>query len=72
MANLIILTTIGDSSDADRILHEFEGRTGLQGDRRSDGRYFEMRDEEHRTEVVQTLTDIDERWTDHVGLKDPS
>ncbi|MDQ3850099.1 MAG: hypothetical protein M3296_05735 [Actinomycetota bacterium] len=71
MADPIILTTLDGSDDARRILDEFERRTGLDGEQRSDGRYYELHGEEHRTRVVQTLTEIDERWTDHVGFKGP-
>ena len=73
MADPIILTKLDDSADADRILDEFEQRTGLTSEQRDDGRYFALDDAgDHEVEVVQTLTDIDERWTDHVGVKDPA
>jgi hypothetical protein len=71
MANPIILTSLDDSPDAERILDAFEQRTGLDADRRESGRFYELADAEHRERIVQTLTDIDERWTDHVGLRDP-
>ena len=71
MADQVILQAIGSSGEADRILDEFERRTGLQADARGDGRYYELHGEEHRTRIVQTLTDIDAAWTDHVGLKLP-
>ena len=73
MADPIILTKLDDSADADRILDEFEQRTGLTSEQRDDGRYFALDDaRDHEVEVVQTLTEIDERWTDHVGVKDPA
>ena len=73
MADPIILTKLDDSPDADRILDEFEQRTGLTSEERDDGRYFTLDGaRDHEVEVVQTLTEIDERWTDHVGLKDPA
>jgi hypothetical protein len=71
MANPIILTPLDESPDAERILDAFEQRTGLDADRRASGRFYELDDDEHRQRIVQTLTDIDERWTDHVGLRDP-
>ncbi len=71
MADQVILQTVGSASDADRILDEFERRTGLQPEARSDGRHYALHGDEHRTKIVQTLTEIDASWTDHIGLKLP-
>ncbi len=71
MADQLILQTIGSADDAQRILDEFEQRTQLRAETRDDGRYYELHGEEHRTRVVQTLTEIDAGWTDHIGLKLP-
>lgn len=71
MADQIILQKLDGSADADRILDEFERRTGLAADVQDDDRYYELHDEEHRTQIVQTLTEIDARWTDHLGFKLP-
>ena len=71
MAEQVILQTIGDGAQAERILDEFEQRTGLHSETRGDGRYYDVHDDEHRTRIVQTLTDIDARWTDHLGFKLP-
>ena len=71
MAHTVILHALDGSGDADRILAEFERRTGLDSDARGDDRYYELHDEDHRERIVQTLTDIDERWTDHIGFKIP-
>jgi hypothetical protein len=69
MADQIILTKLDD--DADRILDAFEDQTGLEGDDEGDRRRFDVTDHSHRIDVVQTLTDIDEDWTEHVGVADP-
>lgn len=71
MTTAITITRLGDSPDADRILDEFEQRTGLEGEAQADGRSYEMHDELHRTKVIGTLTDIDAGWTEHLGFKDP-
>lgn len=71
MAGQLILQKLDGSAEGDRILAEFERRTGLQADARGDGRYYDLHDEEHRTKIVQTLTEIDARWTDHLGFKLP-
>jgi hypothetical protein len=70
MADPIIFTKL--DADADRILDAFEQRTGLEGEDDGDRRVFEVEGTEHEVDVVQTLTDIDEDWTDHVGLQDPA
>ncbi len=72
MADQVILQTVGDAARAEEILEEFEQRTGLRSDARDAGRVYEIHDEEHRTRIVQTLTDIDDRWTDHLGFKLPA
>lgn len=71
MADLIILTTVGDADEASRIMDAFEAETGLEGDVRGDERDYEIHDEEHRARIVETLTAVDPDWTDHVGLRDP-
>ncbi len=71
MADQVIIQTVGDTAAAERILDEFEQRTGLRSDAHDAGRVYEIHDEQHRTQIVQTLTDIDDRWTDHLGFKLP-
>jgi hypothetical protein len=69
MADQIILTKLDE--DADRILDAFEEQTGLHGDDEGDRRRFDVAGSGHTVDVVQTLTDIDEDWTEHVGVADP-
>jgi hypothetical protein len=71
MADQVILQTVGDAERAERILDEFEQRTGLRADVGDEGRIYDIHDDEHRTRIVQTLTDIDDHWTDHLGFKLP-
>jgi hypothetical protein len=71
VAEQIILNTLDGSAEADRILEEFERRTGLEPDVRDDARCYELHDEDHRTRIVQTLTEIEPRWTDHLGFTLP-
>jgi len=69
MAELIVLQALGHMQ-GERILDEFERRTGhLQPDVRGRDRYYEVSDDQQRTRIVRTLTDIDANWTDHVAFK---
>jgi hypothetical protein len=70
MADQIILTKLDE--DADRILDAFAERTGLEREDHDEHAHFALDDaDDHEIDVVQTLTDIDEDWTDHVGVGDP-
>lgn len=69
MADQIILTKLDE--EADRILDAFEEHTGLHGDDEGDRRRFDVAGGGHQVDVVQTLTDIDEGWPEHVGVADP-
>jgi hypothetical protein len=71
MGDLVILRALDGSGEAERILGEFERRTGLAPDIRDDGRYYELHGEEHRVHIIPTLTDLDAGWTDHVGFQLP-
>lgn len=71
VADRIIFQKLDGSAQADRILDEFEQRTGLEPDVRDDGRSYELHGDDHRTRIVQALTEIDAGWTDHLGLKLP-
>ena len=72
MADQIILTKLDD--EADSIIDAFSDLTGLvDSDDQDDKVVFEVNDaDEHRIDVVQTLTGIDPGWTDHVGFELPS
>jgi hypothetical protein len=69
VTNQIILTKLDE--DADRILDAFETQTGLEGDDEGDRRRFDVAGVQHEIDIVQTLTDIDEHWPEHVGVADP-
>jgi len=71
MADHVILRPLDGSPDADRILDEFESRTGLISEPHGDGRLYGVRGPDHHKDIVQTLTDIDAEWTDHIGLRFP-
>jgi hypothetical protein len=71
MADTIIL--IPKDDDAERILAEFEERTGLEpetGD--DDERIYPIEGDDHRIEIVETLDDIDTEWPKHVALGSPA
>jgi hypothetical protein len=70
MATSIILTKLDD--DADAIVKAFAEETGLSAEDRGDTWVFDIDGEEHEIDVVQTLTAIDEDWTEHVGFQDPA
>jgi hypothetical protein len=71
VSDQVIIQSLHGSADGERILDEFERRTGLRGDARDNGRYYDVHGEEHRTRIVQTLTEIEPGWTDHLGFKLP-
>jgi hypothetical protein len=59
--------------DADRILDAFEEQSGLASEDPGDGtRVYPLEGADHGVKVVQTLTRIDEHWTDHLALQAPS
>jgi hypothetical protein len=71
MADTLIL--IPQDDEAQRILDEFEDQTGLEpeeGD--DDARVYALEGEDHRIEVVQALTEIDEDWSEHLALGSPA
>ncbi|HWC26347.1 MAG TPA: hypothetical protein VG474_07175 [Solirubrobacteraceae bacterium] len=72
MADHLILRSLSESPEAERILDEFEQRTGLQPETRDGARVYALHEEDHRTRIVQTLTEIDPAWTDHLGLQMPA
>jgi hypothetical protein len=70
MASQIIL--IPQDDDGEKILDEFEERTGLEaeiGD--EDERIYPIEGDDHRIEIVETLDDIETEWTKHVALGQP-
>lgn len=67
------ITLIPQDDEAERILAEFEERTGLQPEvADDDSRIYEIEGDEHRIEIVETLDDIDAGWTEHVALGSPA
>ena len=71
MADNVILRPLDGSPDALRILDEFESRTGLIAEAHGDGRQYGLHGPDHQKDIVQTLTEIDPAWTDHIGFKLP-
>jgi hypothetical protein len=72
MADQVIVEALDGCDDTERILTEFELRTGLAADVRGDARYYEINGEQHRTRLVQTLNDIDPRWAEHLAFRLPA
>jgi hypothetical protein len=59
--------------DADRILDAFEEQTGLESEKPDDQtRVYPLEGDDHRVEVVQTLTDIDKHWSEHLAPQAPA
>lgn len=59
--------------EGQRILDEFEQQTRLTAEAGAAGaaRRYALEGDDHRIEVVQTLTDIDAEWSAHVALEMP-
>ena len=68
MTNEIILTKLDD--EADRIIEAFAERAGLHSDDEGDRVHFDV-SHDHELDVIQTLSEVDEDWPEHVGVADP-
>jgi hypothetical protein len=68
------ITLLPQDDDGERILDEFEQQTGLEPEDATAGeaRVYPLEGEDHQTEVVQTLTDIDADWSQHIALEMPA
>ena len=67
------ITLIPQDDAAAPILEQFEQRTGLEADRGDDGtRVYAIEGEDHRIKIVQTLTEIDADWEDHLAFGQPA
>lgn len=71
MADRIVLLTLGDAATARHIIDEFAQRTGLRPQDVDGGAAFPLEGDDHQVQVVQTLTEIDPQWTDHLMVGDP-
>jgi hypothetical protein len=72
MADTVTLIPKGDADTAQEIIDAFAERTGLDHEQAEDGEgvVFDVSDD-HELEVVQTLTEIDPDWTDHLEVGQP-
>lgn len=62
-----ITFVIKNHPEADRILDAFEERTGLEPEEKDGNtRVYPLEGADHKVDVVQTLTDIDEHWSEHL------
>ena len=71
MAERIVLLARGDESRAREIIDDFAQRTGLEPRDVDGGVEFPLSGDDHQVPVVQTLTEIDPGWTDHLAIGDP-
>ena len=70
MASTIVLTRLDDQ--AEEIVSRFAEETGLTPEESEGEWVFPIETaEDHGIEVVQTLTEIDPDWAQHVGVADP-
>jgi hypothetical protein len=70
MSDLTLLNLHG-TDEGERLLDAFEERTGLRGERSSQGRIYEIASEGEELDVTEALAAIDPGWVDHVALEDP-
>ncbi|HET6509832.1 MAG TPA: hypothetical protein VFG42_23765 [Baekduia sp.] len=68
------ITFLAKDDEGQRILDELEQQTDLRAEAGDEGdtRVYPLEDEEHRIEIVQTLTDIDPEWSEHLALQMPA
>ena len=71
IADQLILQSRGDGARAQEIIQAFGERTGLAAARDGERTVFELGPDDHSVPVVQTLTEIDPEWAEHVALGDP-
>jgi hypothetical protein len=69
------ITFLPKDDEGERILDEFEQQTDLAPDESDDdeatARVYSLEGEDHQIEIVQTLTDIDPDWSEHITLGMP-
>lgn len=68
------ITFLPKDDDGERILDEFEQQTDLEATPGGDesARVYALEGDDHQTEIVQTLTDIDPEWSQHIALQMPA
>lgn len=68
------ITFLPKDDAGERILDEFEQQTDLEASSGGDesARAYALAGEDHRVEIVQTLTDIDPKWSEHIALEMPA
>jgi hypothetical protein len=71
IADQLVLEERGDSGRAQEIIRAFAERTRLSAETEGRRSVFTLGPDAHSVEVVQTLTEIDPEWTEHLALGDP-
>jgi hypothetical protein len=68
------ITFVAKDDEGERILDEFEQQTDLEPaeDEGSARRVYPLEGEDHQIEIVDTLTDIDPEWSEHIALEAPA
>lgn len=69
------ITFLPKDDEGERILDEFEQQTDLEatsGDDDDAARVYALEGDDHQVEIVQTLTDIDPKWSEHIALEMPA
>ena len=68
VAHELLLMSQGDPQRAQGIFVAFAERTGLLMEPVAGGVRYTLEGADHRVKVVETLTDIDANWAQHVAL----
>jgi hypothetical protein len=67
------ITFLPKDDEGERILDEFEQQTDLEATPSDDSaRAYPLTGDDHQVEIVQTLTDIDPEWSQHIALEMPA
>ena len=72
MADQLVLVRREREPRAEEIIQSFARRTGLKPQDRQASVVFELGPEDHRIDIVQTLTQIDSQWSEYLALGDPA
>jgi hypothetical protein len=68
------ITFLPKDDAGEQILDEFEQQTDLEAATGDDenARVYSLAGDDHRTDIVQTLTEIDPEWSEHIALQMPA
>ena len=71
MSDQLVLVKHSEDARSENIVRRFAERTGLTAESHDGTVVFPLGPDDHRIDIVQTLTEIDPEWGEHLSLGDP-